>query len=623
MRVHLGVGRHGLWVGRVLGLLCLWVGLGQRVTATPLRVHAANPRYLEFRGKPVLLVGSGEHYGAVVNRDFDFVKYLAAVERDGQNYTRVFSGSYVEPPGAFNIASNTLAPAAGRFVSPWARSDVPGYAGGGTLFDLSRWDPAYFSRLKGFVGEASRRGVVVEFTLFCPMYEDMQWRLSPMNPANHVNGVSGPVGRTNVFTLDRHGGLLPFQEALVRGVVEALKDFDNVILEICNEPYFGGVSLDWQRRIADVIVEAQRDHALPKPIAQNIANGSAIVRDPHPGVSVLNFHYAAPPDAVAANAGLGRVIGDDETGFRGTLDAPYRMEGWDFLMAGGGLFNHLDYSFAVGHEAGTFEYPATQPGGGNAGFRRQMRFMREFIGGLRLGQLEPMSGGVTGEWPAGVSARGLSERDGAVLVYVRTAGLPRQYSARWTGFLTAPATGEFTLYTRSNDGVRLWVDDRLVIDHWDEHSTAEDQAVVRLEKGSRRRLRLEYFYSGGEATMQLEWAGPGVTRQVIPREVLRTFDGKAGLRGEYYADTTLTARSREVVDGPIDFKASDGGSARVPEGSVRMRFALSDGRWKCVWWSPREGRVVREEQVEVRSGEANLVAPGFEDDIVCRLDPVR
>ena len=73
-----------------------------------------NPRYLEFRGKPTVLITSGEHYGAVLNLNLDFDldhPYLA--ELRGQiplNRTRTFSGTIVEVPGSFNITDNTLAP---------------------------------------------------------------------------------------------------------------------------------------------------------------------------------------------------------------------------------------------------------------------------------------------------------------------------------------------------------------------------------------------------------------------------------------------------------------------------------------------------------------------------------
>ena len=49
-------------------------------------------------------------------------------------------------------------------------------------------------------------------------------------------------------------------------------------------------------------------------------------------------------------------------GFDGSDDAIYRIQAWDFLVAGGALYNNLDYSFAVGFEDGTFEPPATTPG---------------------------------------------------------------------------------------------------------------------------------------------------------------------------------------------------------------------------------------------------------------------
>ena len=83
------------------------------------------------------------------------------------------------------------------------------------------------------------------------------------------------------------------------------------------------------------------------------------------------------------------MIGDNETGFRGTGDDAYRMEAWEFVLAGGGLYNNLDYSFAAGHEDGTFAYPAKQPGGGNPGFRRQMKILREFIDGFDFVRMGP------------------------------------------------------------------------------------------------------------------------------------------------------------------------------------------------------------------------------------------
>jgi hypothetical protein len=138
----------------------------------PLALHPKNPHYFLFRGKPAILVTSGEHYGAVLNLDFDYRKYLATLAENGLNLTRTFSGAYVEPVGAFKIERNTLAPSASRLICPWARSNTPGYVNGGTRFDLTRWDDAYSRRLKDFVAKADERGIVVELNLFTPMYED-------------------------------------------------------------------------------------------------------------------------------------------------------------------------------------------------------------------------------------------------------------------------------------------------------------------------------------------------------------------------------------------------------------------------------------------------------------------
>ena len=83
-------------------------GSAQAAASAALGVSAANPHYLEYRGRPLLLISSAEHYGAVINLDFDYVPYLAGLERSGLNQTRLWTGFYLEDPKAFNITNNLL-----------------------------------------------------------------------------------------------------------------------------------------------------------------------------------------------------------------------------------------------------------------------------------------------------------------------------------------------------------------------------------------------------------------------------------------------------------------------------------------------------------------------------------
>jgi hypothetical protein len=411
----------------------------------PLRLHPDDPHYFLFRGRPTVLVTSGEHYGAVLNRAFDCQRYLDTLRADGLNLTRIFTGAYVEHPGAFNVAANTLAPAPGQLVCPWKRSGAPGYRNGGNRFDLNAWDEGYFDRLRGFLKAAAERGIVVEVCLFCPFYGDEQWELSPWHPDNNVNGI-GHLPRTDVYTLTAGPELLAIQEAMVRKIVMELNRFDNLYYEICNEPYFGGVTAEWQAHIADVIVEAEAELPQKHLISQNIANGAEQVRSPHQAVSILNFHYASPPDTVVMNYALNRVIGENETGFQGTGDTHYRMEGWEFVLAGGGLYNNLDYSFTVGHEDGSFDYPDTQPGGGTAALRRQLRLLKDFIHRFDFVRMKPDGSAIRGGLQGEQRARVLAEAGKQYAIYVfggpqvtLALDLPKgEYVAEWLN----PVTGK-------------------------------------------------------------------------------------------------------------------------------------------------------------------------------------
>lgn len=436
-----------VWALKWACLVVLATGFSANA-AEPLRLHPENPRYFEFRGKPTVLVTSGEHYGAVLNTDFDYKKYAATLEKYGFNLTRTFTGAYCEAAGAFNIEKNTLAPAAGKLICPWARSTADGYAGGGKKFDLDRWDEAYFARLKDFVAEAGRRGVVVELVLFCPFYEDSQWKISPMNAANNMNGV-GKVGRNDVYAL-KEEPLTRAQHALVVKLVTELNAFDNLYYEICNEPYFGGVTRAWQDGIADLI--ASTEEKLPKRhlIAENVANKSKKVERPHPKVSIFNFHYATPPETVAMNWHLKLPIGDNETGFRGDGDFVYRSEGWEFLLAGGSLYNNLDYSFAVGHEGGTAKNKA--PGGGSPALHAQLKVLKNFIHSFDFLRMTPEPGVVKGGVPRKGAVHVLAQRGREYAIYVRggeqtklVLDLPSgKYRATWLDTKSGSTAGEET-----------------------------------------------------------------------------------------------------------------------------------------------------------------------------------
>ena len=402
----------------------------------PITLHPRNLHYFLFRGRATVLITSGEHYGAVLNLDFDYRKYLKTLQSLGFNLTRTFTGAYCEPAGAFNIRSNTLAPAKGKLICPWRRSGQPGYANGGNKFDLTRWDPAYFKRLRDFVSRASGRGVVVELVMFCPFYKDAMWRLSPMNAANNVNGIGAGIKRTAVYTL-KNGKLLAVQDAMVRKIVSELRDFDNLYYEICNEPYFGGVTAAWQDHIAGTIAAAEKKLKTRHLIAQNIANGSKRIVKPNPIVSIFNFHYAAPPKAVALNYRLNKVIGDDETGFKGSGDGPYRMEGWDFILAGGAVYDNLDYSFTCGHEDGSARNKA--PGGGGPALHRQLRILVKFMNGFDFVTMAPDNSVIRSGVPRNATARALVSPGRAYAVYLRggtqadlVVRLPRgSYRAEW------------------------------------------------------------------------------------------------------------------------------------------------------------------------------------------------
>ena len=103
------------------------------------------------------------------------------------------------------------------------------------------------------------------------------------------------------------------------------------------------------------------------------------------------------------------------------------------------------------------------------------------------------------------------------------AGLPSEsFSVRWTGGVTAPATGSYIFETLSDDGVRLWLGGQLVIDNWPKHSAKTNRASpIALTAGQRLSVMVEYVDRTGAAIIRLRWQTPGATATIpIPRAQL-------------------------------------------------------------------------------------------------------
>ncbi len=396
-----------------------------------IKKNLKNPRYLEFQGQPILSVGSGEHYGAVINADFDFDTYLADMASYGLNQCRIFSGTYRELPGEFGIEDNLLAPRPEAFCCPWELT----WDG---LYDLDVWSERYWDRLREFLTKASEKKILVEYVLFCHWYNDNLWLASPMHPDNSAQKV-GPTDKTKVYALESDG-LWLYLEKFIRKAAEELEKFDNVYFEIINEPY-SNQDHGWYQQFHFKVAELLAEVAPEKLVALNFANRTGQLSELPKNIGIVNFHYSIP-EAVHLNQHLGLVLADDETGFAGQSAEPYRKEAWRFLMSGGAMFSHLDYGYTVNTPGGSYSVEGTKtPGYGGTDLRAQLGYLRRFLEKIEAWNLKSLNESLT--WNAGN-------------ISVPILGDPGRFLAAY--FSESPAGTKLGFGIPAGEYVQRWID---------------------------------------------------------------------------------------------------------------------------------------------------------------------
>jgi glucose/arabinose dehydrogenase len=94
------------------------------------------------------------------------------------------------------------------------------------------------------------------------------------------------------------------------------------------------------------------------------------------------------------------------------------------------------------------------------------------------------------------------------------------FLVRWEGEILAPISGPYQFYASTDDGVRLWVNNELIVDAWVPRPESESSGTINLEKGKRYPIKMEYFEAGGHAVARLLYSTTGIPKQVIPKAQL-------------------------------------------------------------------------------------------------------
>jgi iron transport multicopper oxidase len=147
------------------------------------------------------------------------------------------------------------------------------------------------------------------------------------------------------------------------------------------------------------------------------------------------------------------------------------------------------------------------------------------------------------------------------------------YSVRWTGQIEPQFAEQYTFYTRSDDGVRLTIDGKLVVDDFVDHGVKEDTALVVLATGKRYAIQMDYYQKEGGATAALLWSSPSTPKEVVPATQLYSLAPAiagtgTGLTGAYFNSVDFSGQSVPRVDPTVGFDWGDGGPAPGVDGTT-------------------------------------------------------
>jgi len=93
------------------------------------------------------------------------------------------------------------------------------------------------------------------------------------------------------------------------------------------------------------------------------------------------------------------------------------------------------------------------------------------------------------------------------------------FYVRWSGRIRIPRDGKLTFFTESDDGSRLWIDGKVVVDNGGLHAMEEKSGEVTLKAGDHD-LKVELFENDGDVGCKLSWEGANAAKEILPEGAL-------------------------------------------------------------------------------------------------------
>lgn len=360
----------------VIAVICI---MAIACNNSSISVCPQNPHYFSYRDKPLVLITSDHHYGAVIDKDFDYVKFLDYLSHNGMNLTRIYPGAMFEPTDKY-LPGNPLGPRPGRQLLPWAKSIQSGanplLAESGQpscKYDLDKWNQEYFDRLNDFVELAQKKDIIVEIPFFNGMYNDC-WPLMAMYHENNIQNIGQYEDKEcGLFTSTdfRNQDVINYQKAYIKKITTELNEFDNLIFDICDEPSLQGLPggsviflpdsqvIPWINEMKEAFLQAEELLPNKHLLGQTVQNLSPDCSN-NLWCKWLPAEYVKPAEkALNLNYKNNKPLVNVESNYYGMsltknvydVDA-IRLEGWWFMLGGGAGCINLNGEFFRGQESG-------------------------------------------------------------------------------------------------------------------------------------------------------------------------------------------------------------------------------------------------------------------------------